>query len=109
MVKFVIGIVCGIFLGALLMPQLKMGSRVSAGQTYTLYQQNYDNPEMYSRIHLATFDAYHVMKTATGNDPTSYNKERCELFRDLFKAGAAHANKQVTVFCEPGRYSPGAH
>lgn len=99
--KFFIGLLIGALCGFLLKPVTYVG--LPDSHVYTLYQTNPDGPPLPARFHLATFDARHVMKTEAGTEASSYNKGKCELFRDLFIRGAKSAGKSVEVRCAPGR------
>lgn len=67
-----------------------IGIRVSKDKVYTLYRDSALDKSM--RIHVATFDA---------DASQAYNKENCEIARDLFEG---QPGVTVTYWCEKGYY-----
>ena len=59
------------------------------GSAYTLYRDSVLAP---MRLHVATFDA---------NDGEDYNRDNCEIARDLFQS---QPGVTVRYWCEKGRY-----
>ncbi len=57
---------------------------------FTLYRGSTTDPNM--RIHIASFDA---------NEKEEYNRENCEIARQLFQA---QPGVKVKYWCEKGRY-----
>ena len=66
------------------------GFRVSKDKVYTLYRNAFF--ETNARTHVATFDA---------DESEAYNKENCEIARDLFQD---QPGVSVTYWCEKGYY-----
>ena len=60
------------------------------GELFTLYRSSVTDANM--RLHIATFDA---------SDGESYNRENCELARELFQAQPSVRTK---FWCEKGLY-----
>jgi hypothetical protein len=58
--------------------------------TYTLYRSSMTDSTM--RVHVATFDT---------DNQGSYNRENCDLARDLFQN---QQGVKVKFWCEKGRY-----
>ena len=83
------------FKTAILIISLVFLTACKEGQTYTLYR---DSPLGNSfdgkvdRIHIATFDT---------SDGEEYNKENCEIARDLFQSQQGVVSK---FWCEKGNY-----
>jgi hypothetical protein len=71
--------------------QAGIAFRVSADDVYTLYRSGVGLPAM--RGHVATFDA---------DEGEWYNRENCEIARDLF---AHQPGVTVRYWCEPGYYA----
>jgi len=67
-----------------------IGIGVSEDKVYTLYRDSTVDKGM--RIHVATFDV---------NESQAYNKENCEIARDLFEG---QPGVSVTYWCEKGYY-----
>ena len=71
--------------------QADIAFRVSEDSVYTLYRDSALDKSM--RIHIATFDA--------DESSQAYNKENCEIARDLFEG---QPGVTVTYWCEKGYY-----
>jgi len=67
-----------------------IGIRVSKDKVYTLYRDSVLDRSL--RIHVATFDA---------DERQAYNKENCEVARDLFES---QPGVTITYWCEKGYY-----
>ncbi len=80
-----------LLLSVLILPtQADIAFRVSEDSVYTLYRDSALDKSM--RIHVATFDA---------DASQAYNKENCEIARDLFEG---QPGVTVTYWCEKGYY-----
>ena len=67
-----------------------LSGATSDDRTYTLYRNSVTHVNM--RIHVATFDA---------NEKEKYNRENCDVARQLFQAQPGVKTK---FWCEKGRY-----
>jgi hypothetical protein len=67
-----------------------VGLKTSEDQVYTLYRNSPIDKNM--RIHMATFDA---------DEKEAYNKENCEIGRDLFMD---QAGVTAQYWCEKGGF-----
>ncbi len=70
--------------------QADIAFRVSEDSVYTLYRDSVLDKSL--RIHVATFDA---------DASQAYNKENCEIARDLFEGQPGVTS---TYWCEKGYY-----
>lgn len=70
--------------------QSAIAFRVSEDAVYTLYRDSVLDKSL--RIHVATFDA---------DASQAYNKENCEIARDLFEG---QPGVESTYWCEKGYY-----
>ena len=82
----------------LLMFLLLGAGAIRAEETWTLYRNEPGAP--WTRIHVATFDAYLEDRTA---QPVSANRQNCWFAAELFRL---RSGSLIRYWCEHGRHAP---